>query len=132
MKIDPMTSLPVELMSHVLCCLDPSSLLAASLVSSSWHDEATSRPEWRHVFRREYGHAASRPVVPLAKAVPNGLGKSAPDQDWRRMYLVRKNLERRWQDGKAAAIYLYGHQDSVYCVQFDEYVLEMLVVSAYG
>lgn len=121
-SIDPMTSLPAELIAQVLCYLDPGSLLSASMASSSWHAAATSRAVWRHVFRREYGHASSRPAVPLAKAVPNGLGKSVPDQDWKRMYLVRKNLESRWQDGKAAAIYLYGHQDSVYCVQFDEYV----------
>jgi F-box and WD-40 domain protein 1/11 len=38
------------------------------------------------------------------------------------MFMVRQALERRWKEGEAAAIYLQGHKDSVYCVQFDEYV----------
>lgn len=38
------------------------------------------------------------------------------------MAIVRRNLDQRWKDGKAAAIYLKGHTDTVYCVQFDEYV----------
>lgn len=52
-----------------------------------------------------------------------GLGKLRPNQDWKKMYAVRRALESRWKDGKAAAIYLHGHKDSVYCVQFDEYVV---------
>ena len=36
------------------------------------------------------------------------------------MWRARKALEQRWRDGRAAAIYLEGHKDSVYCVQFDE------------
>ena len=37
------------------------------------------------------------------------------------MYVVRRAIDRRWTEGKAAAIYLNGHKDSVYCVQFDEH-----------
>lgn len=36
------------------------------------------------------------------------------------MLKARKELQSRWKNGKAAAIYLEGHTDSVYCVQFDE------------
>nr|ANM86684.1 F-box and WD40 domain protein [Cladonia uncialis subsp. uncialis]AUW30870.1 putative F-box and WD40 domain protein [Cladonia uncialis subsp. uncialis] len=36
------------------------------------------------------------------------------------MWRARSALEQRWKDGYAAAIYLEGHSDSVYCVQFDE------------
>lgn len=50
-----------------------------------------------------------------------GLGKRVPDQDWKRMWKARKTLQQRWQKGYAAAVYLDGHTDSVYCVQFDEY-----------
>ena len=39
------------------------------------------------------------------------------------MYFVRRALDERWKNGKAAAIYLQGHEDSVYCSQFDEYVV---------
>ena len=37
------------------------------------------------------------------------------------MWKARKLLQSRWADGHAAAIYLEGHQDTVYCVQFDEH-----------
>lgn len=36
------------------------------------------------------------------------------------MLQARRELRKRWEDGKASAIYLEGHSDSVYCVQFDE------------
>ena len=49
-----------------------------------------------------------------------GLGKVSGRQDWKNMWRTRKALEQRWADGHAAAIYLEGHTDSVYCVQFDE------------
>ena len=41
-------------------------------------------------------------------------------RDWKGMWKVRKALHSRWADGYAAAIYLEGHQDTVYCVQFDK------------
>ena len=49
-----------------------------------------------------------------------GLGKTVSRQEWKSMWRARKALQQRWIDGHAAAIYLEGHTDSVYCVQFDE------------
>ncbi|KAJ8608419.1 hypothetical protein MRB53_039671 [Persea americana] len=49
-----------------------------------------------------------------------GLGKNIYGQDYRRLYSIRKLIDKRWENGEAAAIYLNGHKDSVYCVQFDE------------
>ncbi|KAL8641929.1 MAG: hypothetical protein Q9228_001323 [Teloschistes exilis] len=49
-----------------------------------------------------------------------GLGDDEADQEWKKMWKTRKALHQRWTDGHAAAIYLEGHYDSVYCVQFDE------------
>lgn len=51
-----------------------------------------------------------------------------PKQDWKKIFALRRTLEGRWKEGKAAAIYLHGHKDSVYCVQFDEYVILFLLV----
>ncbi|KAJ5818478.1 F-box and WD40 domain protein [Penicillium riverlandense] len=91
----------------------------AELVSSSWNQQASSRHVWRQVFRGAYPR---RPASSTAskKKRSVGLGKSLPNQDWKKMFLVRQALEHRWKEGKAAAIYLHGHQDSVYCAQFDE------------
>jgi len=119
LRIDPVSYLPSEVMAQVLSYLDPASLMEAESVSKSWYRQASSPHVWKHVFRGAYPH---RPASATAtkKKQPVGLGKSVPNQDWKRMYFVRRALEQRWKEGKAAAIYLHGHQDSVYCAQFDE------------
>ena len=105
-------------MAHVLSYLDADSLKNAELVSRVWHAQAVSRHVWRDVFRREYSRPTSSDGYRKAKSM--GLGKTMPNRDWKKMFAVRRALEQRWKDGKAAAIYLHGHKDSVYCVQFDE------------
>ncbi|KAI9371887.1 WD40-repeat-containing domain protein [Aspergillus egyptiacus] len=118
-RIDPMAFFPTEIMSQVLSHLDPESLMNSQLVSRAWSEQASSRHVWRHVFLRCYGQR--RPARISAKKQPSaGLGKSVFNQDWKKLYLVRRALESRWKEGKAAAIYLQGHTDSVYCAQFDE------------
>ncbi|RAL15371.1 F-box/WD repeat-containing protein [Aspergillus homomorphus CBS 101889] len=118
-RIDPVAYLPPEIMSLVFSYLDPESLMQSELVSCAWREQASSRHIWRHVFRHAYRH--HRPSgLPTKKRQAAGLGKARPDQDWKRMFLVRRALEHRWKEGKAAAIYLHGHTDSVYCAQFDE------------
>lgn len=95
--------------------------MRSELVSRAWKEQASSRHVWRTVFRRAYGYGRSHSTA--LKTKPSaGLGKSQPNQNWKRMFLVRCALERRWKEGKAAAIYLHGHKDSVYCAQFDRYV----------
>lgn len=106
-------------MTHILSHLDPASLLNSELVSHLWNQQASSPYVWKPVFRGAYPR---RPASSTAtkKKQSFGLGKKIPNQDWKRMFLVRRALEHRWKEGKAAAIYLHGHQDSVYCAQFDE------------
>lgn len=121
-RLDPAKYLPTEIMSQVFSYLDPQSLMQSELVSHAWRGQASSRHIWRQVFRRVYGH--SRPSgISSKKKQSAGLGKTIPNQDWKRMFFVRRALDDRWKEGKAAAIYLHGHTDSVYCAQFDEYVL---------
>ena len=128
-RLDPVHYLPSEIISQVLSYLDPDSLMHAEFVSRAWSEQAVSRHVWRHVFRRAYGHR--RPSgISSKKKQSAGLGKTLPNQDWKRMFLVRRALEHRWNIGKAAAIYLHGHKDSVYCAQFDEYVLVYFYIFA--
>ena len=118
---DPARVLPVELMEQILCFLDPQTLARAESVCHDWRSKARSRHVWRHVFEREYNAVGSHRFRSQPQPFPvRGVGKGVPDQDWRRMYLLRRQIDNRWAEGKAAAIYLNGHKDSVYCVQFDE------------
>jgi F-box and WD-40 domain protein 1/11 len=119
---DPARVLPVEIMEQILCYLDPQTLVRAERVCHDWRYRARSRHVWRHVFEREYNAAgACRYRSRHCPQQSRGLGKGVPDQDWQKMYLLRRQIDRRWAEGRAAAIYLNGHKDSVYCVQFDEH-----------
>lgn len=118
-KCDPADMLAPELLEHMLAFLNADALLRLQMVSKRWHSLCQSQPVWRQVFYREY--APSRPSnrVLGAPKVP-GLGKNSPGQDYRKLYAVRRQIDNRWANGEAAAIYLSGHKDSVYCIQFDE------------
>lgn len=119
---DPVASLPTELASHVLSFLDASSLMRAELVSRAWHKVASDSCLWRKVFMQMYNVDFPSQTLPLA-AGGKGIGKlKTPQQSWKQMYKARQDLTRKWETGDGVAIYLNGHTDSVYCLQFDEYV----------
>ena len=95
-------------------------MLNAELVSHDWHESASSRHVWKDVFHAEFQDVSQRGTVVAGSGLGPGLGKAFSRQEWKSMWRARKALEQRWNDGYAAAIYLEGHTDSVYCVQFDE------------
>lgn len=119
---DPVDVLPEELVVQILSYLDAASLIEAEVVSGRWYESASSHHVWKHVFRKEFGYAHQSTSTHPAQSQGGGpgLGKIVPDQDWKKMWRARKALDQRWRDGHAAAIYLEGHTDCVYCVQFDE------------
>ena len=116
---DPTSVLATELMETILSFLDVESLTQVALVSQKWHDLCQSQAVWKGIFYREYGSKMAQPPpdYPLAP----GLGKNTPGQDFRKLFQVRTLIDKRWRNGEAAAIYLNGHKDSVYCAQFDEH-----------
>lgn len=124
-QADPVTVLPEELVEHIFSYLDAISLLEAESVSHQWHQSASSHHVWKRIFYEEFGYPNYNGIIPSTQVQfsSTGLGKLLPDQDWKTMWRARKALNQRWQDGHAAAIYLEGHTDSIYCVQFDEYVI---------
>ena len=114
---DPADVIATELMENIMALLDPSALMKAASVSHRWRSLAHSQSVWRQIFLREY--APSKTVQEASRNMAFGLGKGTRNQDWRKLFKVRRLIDRRWQNGEAAAIYLNGHKDSVYCVQFD-------------
>jgi F-box and WD-40 domain protein 1/11 len=118
-RVDFLSLLPAELAIQILAHLDHHALHNTSLVSKSWNQISTSRHVWREAFLREKSrtYATSLPVMPGSGL---GLPNFKPDNDWKNLYRVRQQLEHNWREGKAEPIYLNGHLDSIYCVQFDE------------
>lgn len=99
-------------MTHVLSFLDAQSLLQAEAVSRSWSRLANSHHTWKQAYLKEF----SRHPLDSHRLAQGSRGVSG----WKHAWGTQRALEKRWQDGYAAAIYLEGHTDSVYCVQFDD------------
>ncbi|KJR81873.1 F-box and WD-40 domain protein 1/11 [Sporothrix schenckii 1099-18] len=118
-KVDFVGNLPMELAIMILSELDAAGLSAASRVSRAWFDAVRNQHIWRESFLREKTttYATSGPVQP---GVGLGVPPIRPSCDWRQIYRVKQELDRRWQEGKTRPVYLNGHSDSIYCLQFDE------------
>jgi F-box and WD-40 domain protein 1/11 len=119
---DFVSELPAELAIQILSYLDASGLASSSRVSRNWKAAIDNQHIWRESFLREKTgtYATSGPVRP-----GHGLGVPTvhPTNDWRQIYRVRDELDKKWKAGKARCVYLHGHLDSIYCLQFDEYAL---------
>ena len=108
----------------ILTFLPESSLRVAETVSSKWHAVASSTYMWRNRFLTDYGRSARLALLMPSPVGGPGTGKAGvANQQWKKMYKARRDLECNWSAGTAGATYLQGHTDSVYCVQFDEYVI---------
>lgn len=120
-RVDFIQRLPAELAIQVLAHLDASGLATASLVSKNWRDIVSTQHIWRESYLREKTgtYATSAPIVP---GTGHGIPMIQPNIDWKDAYRATEELAKRWKQGKATSIYLNGHSDSIYCLQFDEYV----------
>jgi F-box and WD-40 domain protein 1/11 len=118
-RVDFITALPIELAIQVLSHLDHRGLSQAALVSRDWLRISSTSHVWREAFCREKSltYAMSGPIIP---GTGFGLPTVQPDKPWKDIYRVRHELEANWRGGKAKPVYLNGHLDSIYCVQFDE------------
>ena len=119
-RVDFIRELPQELSVHILSYLDATQLGVASQVSSLWNRVIQDQHIWRQSFLREKTntYATSRPVQP---GVGAGVPSLRPGNDWQKIYQAREELDRQWKIGtQAQAVYLNGHLDSIYCLQFDE------------
>ncbi|KAK4160456.1 WD40-repeat-containing domain protein [Cladorrhinum sp. PSN259] len=118
-KVDFISKLPVELAIQVLAELDASTLGTASLVNRRWSHVVRNQHVWRESFLREKTttYATSGPVKP---GTGLGVPPIKPTNNWKEIYKVKEELDNNWKSGKARPVYLNGHTDSIYCLQFDE------------
>lgn len=125
-RVDFIYRLPAELAIQVLAHLDASGLATASLVSKTWREVVSTQHIWRESYLREKTgtYATSKPITP---GTGLGIPKVQPHIDWKDAYRATEELAKRWKQGKATSIYLNGHSDSIYCLQFDEYVSVLIL-----
>jgi len=119
-RLDFIGQLPHELSVQVLAYLNAAQLAAASRVSKRWYEVVQDQYIWRQSFLREKTHtyATSRPIQPGAMA---GIPSLRRGLEWQKIYQAREELDQRWLARcQARAVYLNGHLDSIYCLQFDE------------
>lgn len=124
-RIDFISSLPTELAIHVLANLDAVALAKSSRVSRRWHNTILNQHIWRESCLRETTstYATSQPIQPNTGM---GIPKIRPSIDWKNVYQAKIELSRCWKEGKAHPVYLNGHTDSIYCLQFDECALTLV------
>ncbi|OBT60080.1 hypothetical protein VE03_10613, partial [Pseudogymnoascus sp. 23342-1-I1] len=119
-RIDFVGSLPEELAVHILSMLDYRGLAQASEVSRRWYQVANTNYVWKESFYRDNSTAFAM-GSPVKPGQGLGLPPTLPDKEWKEVYKARQQLDRNWREGEALAVYLHGHKDSIYCVQFDEH-----------
>jgi len=119
-KVDFVANLPVELGIQILAQLDGTTLAMASRVSRAWHQITQNQHIWRESF---LGEKTSTYATSGGRVKP-GEGMGVPDvepgNDWKSIYQAKQELDTRWREGRTKPIWLHGHSDSVYCLQFDE------------
>ncbi|GAB7358043.1 hypothetical protein MBLNU230_g0206t1 [Neophaeotheca triangularis] len=122
-KVDFLQRLPEELSLNVLECLDNLTLTRAQQVSKHWNALSQTTSVWRQAYLNSFARPIHTDPAPV-QVGGEGIGRpNQPNQDWQKMYKARKQVEANWRLGpkeSGKAVYLSGHTDSVYCLQFDE------------
>ncbi|KAI9513439.1 WD40 repeat-like protein [Russula earlei] len=140
--IDFLSYLPFEIAIYLLCFLDLSSVIACQSVSRTWNVLANDNAVWRELFYRRQGppigmrdsrtrtlvHTRSvtrapspwSPEHPSDSFLPLTISMNVPlSLPWRELYQTRYSLDERWASSDPQPSYLSGHDDSVYCLEFD-------------
>nr|POE88299.1 isoform 2 of f-box/wd repeat-containing protein 1a [Quercus suber] len=115
--------LPSEISLQIFEYLNAHELGTAQQVSKFWQNYAVETSVWRTAYLRRYGRQVFTHPPPI-QVGGVGVGRpNLPMQEWKKMYKARVELEKNWRKGASEAgkaVYLSGHTDSVYCLQFDE------------
>lgn len=110
--IDFLTSLPCEVVLQVMSWMDLTTLLGMASVSKRWYELSKTNDIWRRRLI-EMHWLPIRPCSSFTRSI------ASSTTDWYYWYKQRYQLEKRWRSGNVTTHYLLGHQDSVYCLQFD-------------
>ncbi|KAK9455333.1 WD40-repeat-containing domain protein [Dipodascopsis uninucleata] len=105
-QIDFVKCFPSEISTQIFAQLPLQAVVNCMLVSKCWSSMVDSNTVWKSLFKQQKKWR-------VKKNVPKNV-------DWKRLYRTRHELEIRWHIGVPKPTSLSGHDDSVYCVQFDD------------
>lgn len=111
--IDFLTNLPCEIVLQVMSWMDLATLLGMASVSKRWYELSKTNDIWRRRLLEMHW----LPIRPCSSF--SASSTTTTTTDWYYWYKQRYQLENRWRSGNVTTHYLLGHQDSVYCLQFD-------------
>lgn len=120
---DFVQTLPSEIALQIFEYLDAQELCRAQGVSKAWKALGQEASIWRSAFLRKYDRQIHTDPAPIQVGGVGAGRYNNTQQQWQRMYRARLQVEANWRKGPkeaGKAVYLSGHTDSVYCLQFDE------------
>ncbi|KAG0369871.1 hypothetical protein BGZ54_008609 [Gamsiella multidivaricata] len=132
-RIDILSRLPYEIAVYVLRFVDMSNLCKIALISRAWNQLSNDNEVWRSVYLYQQQWKIKIPTrksTLINSSKSNSTSKSLVDQlqdlslsthsqlNWKQLCHDRKALESRWRSIPTKTK-LIGHEDSVYCIQFD-------------
>ncbi|KIK57511.1 hypothetical protein GYMLUDRAFT_86733 [Collybiopsis luxurians FD-317 M1] len=88
-----LSSIPAENLTHITAYLDPDSLFTLSLVSRALYEHVTEDHTWHRAFLLSFLGIAPESDVDSEKA----LVLRRTESTWRKEYVLRYNLTRRWE-----------------------------------
>ncbi|KAF9962729.1 hypothetical protein BGZ70_007937 [Mortierella alpina] len=108
-RIDMLSRLPYEIATYILYFVDMSGLAKVAVISKAWNQLANDNEVWKSAFLYQR-HWRIR--------IPHRLDPVYPTLDWKQLCRDHKELDSRWRTAPYKTK-LLGHQESVYCIQFD-------------
>ncbi|KAF9167467.1 hypothetical protein BGX21_000097 [Mortierella sp. AD011] len=123
-RIDILSKLPYEITNYILLFLDMTSLAKVAIVSKAWNQFANDNEVWKSVYLYHQQWKIRTPNQTQALKDNNSScpldnsQRTVTTLDWKRLCRDRKTLEARWRSIPTKTK-LIGHEDSVYCIQFD-------------
>ncbi|KAF9102184.1 hypothetical protein BGX27_011134 [Mortierella sp. AM989] len=122
-RIDILSRLPYEVTTHILHFFDMVTLTNIATVSRAWNQFANDNEVWKRVYLHQQQWKIKTPSQKSSALTSDDehsqeTATAHSSLDWKRLSLDRKALETRWKSTPGMTK-LVGHEDSVYCIQFD-------------
>jgi F-box and WD-40 domain protein 1/11 len=94
---DFVKNLPQEMVLNIFEFLEAKDLLRAQLAKRSWYEMIEEPSIWRTAYMRRFGRQIFTDPPPI-QVGGVGIGRTGkPNQEWKKMYEARLELERNWR-----------------------------------